>query len=160
MTVNLKGLTLAYDQQTSQLIKGSSRELTLRLPVSRIASGVNFLFGDTTRETDDTGTVKGPFKCLWYDALSARSRSPSGHETVVQRLAGQYQNATAFAELVLKDVLVKTTDIEGDTWFDRSKDILSNGQKYKYVASVRLGLSVGSPVIIMVILEGGRGYAD
>jgi len=160
MTVNLKGLTSAYDKQTAQLIKGSSRELTLRLPVVRTSAGVNVLFGDLNRETDDTGTVKGPFKCLWYDALSARSRSGIGHESVVQRLAGQYQNATAFAELVLKDVLVTTTDIEGDTWFDRAKDVLSSGQKYKYVASVRLGLSVGSPVIIMVILEGGRGYAD
>ena len=97
---------------------------------------------------------------MWYDALTARGTSRSGPEEVMQRLAGQYQSATAFAELQLKDVLVDLTAPVGDTWFDRAKEIIYEGQKFKYLASARLGLSVGAPVILMVVLEGGRGYAD
>ncbi len=162
MAIDLAGLRNIYDAQIKALVAGSSQKITLRLPVARVSSSVNVFLGDTDRETDTSGTVKGPFNCLWYDALSARSRgvSGSGHESVVQELAGQYQSAVAFAELRLADVLVDTSDLVGDTWFDRAQDVLYEGQKFKYAASVRLGLSVGSPVLIMVVLEGGRGYAD
>lgn len=160
MAVDFRGLRKAYDTQVKQLIQGSDQTLTIRLPVLRVSSGQNVLFGNLDRETDDTGTIKGPFSCLWYDALTARGTSRSGPEEVMQRLAGQYQSATAFAELRLKDVLVDLTAPVGDTWFDRAKEIIYEGQKFKYLASARLGLSVGAPVILMVVLEGGRGYAD
>lgn len=160
MAVDFRGLRQAYDTQTKRLIDGSNQTLTIRLPVARVSAGENVLFGNMERETDETGAVKGPFNCLWYDALTARGTSRSGPEEVVHRLAGQYQSATAFAELRLEDVLVDTTASSGDTWFDRARDVIYDGQKFKYLASVRLGLSVGSPVLIMVVLEGGRGYAD
>ena len=160
MAVDFRGLRNAYDVQTKQLINGSNQTLTIRLPVVRISAGQNVLYGDLDRETDETGTVKGPYKCLWYDALTARGTSRSGPESIIHRLAGQYQSATAFAELRLEDVLIDSGVPAGDTWFDRGRDILHDSQKFKYLASVRLGLSVGSPVLIMVVLEGGRGYAD
>jgi len=162
MAISLAGLRNIYDAQVKALIEGSNQQITLRLPVVRVSSNVNRLFGDTDRETDTTGTVKGPFNCLWYDALSATSRSAtgSGHESIIQELAGQYQSAVAFAELRLADVLVSSSDTTGDTWFDRAKDVLYNGQNFKYVASVRLGLSIGAPVLLMIVLEGGRGYDD
>lgn len=160
MAIDFRGLRNVYDTQVKRLINGSNQKLTVRLPVTRVSAGQNVLFGDLNRETDNTGTTKGPFNCLWYDALSARGTSRSGPEDIVQRLAGQYQSATAFAELTLTDVLVDKAILTGDTWFDRAKDIIYEGQKFKYLASVRLGLSVGFPVILMVILEGGRGYVD
>ncbi len=160
MSTNFTGLKRAYDVQTKRLINGSDQTLTIRLPVTRVSAGENVLFGDLDRETDATGTIKGPFKCLWYDALTARGTSSSGPEQITHRLAGQYQSATAFAELRLEDVLVDLASPIKDTWFDRAKDVIYKGQKFKYLASVRLGLSVGSPVLIMVVLEGGRGYAD
>ncbi len=160
MSTNFTGLKRAYDVQTKRLINGSDQTLTIRLPVARVSAGENVLFGNLGRETDDTGIIKGPFKCLWYDALTARGTSRSGPEEITQRLAGQYQSATAFAELRLEDVLVDVDSPTEDTWFDRAKVVIYKGQKFKYLASVRLGLSVGSPVLIMVVLEGGRGYAD
>ena len=160
MAIDFRGLRQAYDTQTKRLINGSNQTLIIRLPVARVSAGQNVLFGNLDRETDETGATKGPYNCLWYDALTARGTSRSGPEEVVHRLAGQYQSATAFAELRLEDVLVDTTALSGDTWFDRAQDVLYDGQKFKYLASVRLGLSVGSPVLIMIVLEGGKGYAD
>jgi hypothetical protein len=160
--INTAGAVTAHKKHVKGLIRGSTQEILVRLPAPVVSSGVNPLFGDFTREDADTGTERGPYKCLWYDALSARSMSSTGagFETTVDRLAGQYREATAFAEMWLEDVLVDPLDISGHTWFDRAQTIVFDNMKYDYLGNVKIGLSTSAPYILLVVLKGGLGYAD
>jgi len=158
--MNVKGAVKAHRTHSKKLIRGSEQELTLLLPVARVSSNVNPLFGDPTRETDDSGSTIGPLKCLWYDALSAKSQSAtgSGFEQSIQNLAGQYRDATAFAELWLEDVLTDPDDANSKTWFDEAKEIIYLGKKFQVLAEIRLGLATTAPYILMIVLKGGAGY--
>ncbi len=162
MAISVKGIVGIHKRHTKDLIKQSEQKITLRFPVTRTSSSVNPLFGDFTRETDTTGITRGPFNCLWYDALSSKSMSSTGagFEQTVERLSGQYRGATSFAELWLEDVLVDPTDVSGKTWFDSAQTVLYSGQKFKVLGEVRLSLSTSAPYILMVVLKGGQGYSE
>jgi hypothetical protein len=159
--INIDGAVNVHKKHVKDLIKGSAQEVTIRLPVDRVSSGVNPYFGDSSRETDDTGDTKGPYKCLWHHALSARSvGSPTGFETTVEVLAGQYRDATAFAEIWLEDVLTDEDDVMSPTWLDKAKDILYLDQKYDLLGESRLGLATAPPYILLVALKGSAGYNE
>jgi len=160
--INYSGAILVHKRHVRDLIRSSDQELTIRLPVARTSSEVNPLFGDMTREANDTGSTIGPFACVWYDALSARSMGASGtgFERTVETLAGQYRNATAFAEIWLDDVLQDTEEPAGRTWFDEAKHIVHLNNKYDFLGEVRLGLATAAPYIMMVVLKGGAGYHE
>jgi hypothetical protein len=160
--IKTSGALRLHKKHTKDLIRNSTQELIVRLPVELVSSNVNVLYGDFERETDSTGTEYGPFPCLWYDALSARSLSSTGtgFEPTVQSLVGQYRDATAFAELWLEDVLVDPKDISGDTWLDRAKEIVNENKRFQLLGNVRLGIATTTPYILMVVLKGGVGYVD
>lgn len=155
----LNGVVQAHKQNLNSLIHGSELFLTVRLMPPRTSAGVNILYGDPTRETSKAGETKGPFKCLWYDALAIIS-GPRGVEPIVQQLAGQFKEADSFAELWLGDVLVDTSDPFGNTWFDKAQAVVFNGKRFDYLGSAKLGLSTTAPYIIMVALKGAAGHVD
>ena len=160
--VNVTGAVNAHKRHVKSLIYSSTEEVIVRLPVDLVDSGVNPLYGDFNRETDATGTERGPFKCLWYDALSAKSMSStgSGFETVIQGMAGQYESATAFIEIWLDDVLVDISERSGATWLSRAAHIIYDKHRFEYLGDVRIGLSTTSPYILMAALKGGVGYDE
>ena len=88
------------------------------------------------------------------------SSTGTGFEQTVDRLAGQYRDATAFAELWLEDVLVDPKDISGDTWLDRAKELINDDKRFQLLGNVRLGIATTNPYILMVVLKGGVGYAE
>lgn len=157
MTLDVGGAVAAHKKFSKELIRGSDQELLIRLPEPRITSGVNPLFGSSDREVGKTGDTKGPFKCIWFDALSARGTSSTGHEFGVERLMGQFREATAFAEVWLEDVLEDLADNAGATWFDKSQDVIYQGKSYEHIGEVRTGLATSAPYILMVVLKGGLG---
>ena len=160
--IQTSGALSLHRKHTRDLIRHSGQEVLVRLPVDRVAVGVNPLYGDFDRETDSTGDTVGPFKCLWYDALSSRSMSSTGtgFEQAVSALAGDYRDATAFAEFWIDDVLVDPTDISGHTWLDRAKELVNDNKRFQLLGNVRLGLATTTPYILMVVLRGGVGYAE
>lgn len=154
--INVKGAVEVHKNHCFDLIRSSEQELTLILPISRTASNVNPLFGDFSRESDYTGTEKGPYKCIWHDALSARSVGPgTGYEPTRELVMGQYRNATAFAELWLEDVLQDISEPSGKTWFDEAKTVLYSGKYFQSLGEVRVGLATAAPYILLVVLKGG-----
>lgn len=155
----LNGIVNAHKRSLEKLIHGSELSLTIRLMPPRITSGVNLLYGDPTRESSKLGQVKGPYKCLWYDAINVGS-SDRGIESTVERLAGQYREADSFAELWLADVLVSVTDVFGLTWLEKSQAIIFNGKRFEYLGSAKLGLATVAPYIIIVALKGAAGNVD
>jgi hypothetical protein len=86
--------------------------------------------------------------------------SGTGFERTVEALAGQYRNATTFAEVWLEDVLQDTEDPAGRTWFDEAKHIVYLGKKYDFLGEVRLGLATAAPYILMIVMKGGAGYHE
>ena len=160
--IKTSGALRLHKKHTKDLIRNSDQEVLIRLPVDRVSASVNPLYGDFDRETDSTGTEYGPFPCLWYDALSARSMSSTGtgFEQTIDRMAGQYRDATAFAELWLEDVLVDPKDVSGDTWLDRAKELVNDNKRFQLLGNVRLGIATTNPYILMVVLKGGVGYAE
>lgn len=139
----------------------SEVSLIVQLPVPPQTSNVNPLFGDMNREVSQAGETKGPYSCLWYDAYSARSMSrgeTGGIERIVESSAGQFRDATAFAEVWLQDILLDQNNPAGQTWFDKALFVICQGKKYKVLGYVKLGLSVSTPYSAVVGLKGGLGY--
>lgn len=139
----------------------SEVELTVVLPVPKVSTSVNPLFGDMNRATNVAGEVKGPYSCLWYDAYSARTmgkNDSSGIETVIESTPGQFRDATAFAEVWLQEVLLDQNNPAGQTWFDKALFIECQGKKYNLLGYVKLGLSVSTPYSAVVGLKGMLGY--
>lgn len=155
----LNGAIQAHKRSLDSLIHGSELFLTIRLMPPRVTSGVNILYGDATRETSKAGEIKGPFKCLWYDALSV-AIGGRGIETTVDKLAGQYKEADSFAELWLSDVLTDQADPFGVTWFDKAQAVVFNGKRFDYLGNAKLGLSTTAPYVIMIALKGAAGHVD
>jgi hypothetical protein len=156
----LNGIVNVHKRSLESLIHGSELFLTIRLMPPRVTAGVNLLYGDSSRESSKLGETKGPYKCLWYDALSARSFSDSGIETTIEKLAGQYKEADSFAELWLQDILVTPDDYFGETWFDKAQIVVFNNKRFKYLGAAKLGLAITAPYIVMVALKGSVGYVD
>lgn len=159
----LTGTVNMHKRSLHRLINLSDVTLQIRLPVTNVAGTVNPLFGDLSRENNKTGDTVGPFNCLWYDAISAKSMGTGdtiGIEKVIEASPGQFREATAFAELWLQDVLIDQNDPLGPTWFDRALNVISLNRKYKVLGYAKLGLSVSVPYSLMVALKGGLGYDD
>ena len=154
--MHLNGIINAHKRSLKQLIHESELELSIRLMVPRVTTGVNILYGDPSRETSKAGPIKGPYKCLWYDALSI-GLSSRGMEPAVAQLVGHYREADSFAELWLDDVLVNKNDIFGLTWFDKAQVVLFNGKVFDFLGAASLGLATTAPYIIMVALKGAVG---
>lgn len=151
-----------HKRQAKLLIRASDLTAVVRLPVAKTTSG-NPLFGDFSRETSTAGVEKGPFQCLWYDALTAKSmgkQDSKGVERIVENSPGQFREATAFAEFWLEDVLVDPSNPGGQTWFDQSQHVVVGGQRYKFLGYAKLGLSVSEPYLLMVGLKGGVGFDE
>lgn len=151
-----------HKQQIKRLIYSSDVSLIVKLPVPTSSTG-NPLFGDMTREGNEAGVEKGPFYCLWYDALSAKTLAESdsrGMEQIVLQSTGQFKEATSFAELWLDDLLINKADPAGQTWIDKAQYVASQGQKYSVLGYAKLGLSTSSPYILIVALKGGLGYVE
>lgn len=155
----LNGAINAHKRSLEKLIHGSELSLTIRLMPPRTTVGVNLLYGDPNRETSKLGEVKGPYKCLWYDALSI-STSDRGIETTVDKLAGQYKEADSFAELWLSDVLVSPNEPFGLTWFEKAQAVIFNGHRFDYLGAAKLGLSTTAPYVIMIALKGAASHVD
>lgn len=158
--IRLDNAVKQHKRLTEQLIKQSSLSLTIKLPAPKVTGTVNPLYGDMTRERSKAGETKGPYKCLWYDALTATSTSSSGVETTIETLAGQFVEATAFAEVWLNDVLVDPSNTSGKTWFEEGMYVIFNGQRYKYLGCAKLGLATSAPYFLMIALKGGAAYDD
>jgi hypothetical protein len=158
--MNLAGAVASHKKLIYNLMNQSEQELTIRLPVARVSSGVNPLFGDSTRETDKTGTELGPIKCIWYDALSARSTGITGYSMLNELVTGQYKSATAFAEVWLDDVLIDPANPKGKTWIDKAKHIIYLDNIYEPIGEIRLGLATAAPYILMIVLKGAAGYDE
>ena len=159
----LKKAVEVHKRQIKRLIYSSDISLIVRLPVPPVSTGVNPLYGDFSRETQDTGIEKGPYPCLWYDAFAAKALSESdsrGMEQMVMQSVGQFKEATSFAELWLEDVLIDKFDPSGQTWVDKAKYVGSQGQKYQVLGYAKLGLSTTSPYILIVALKGAVGYDE
>jgi len=154
------GLVELHRKKIKNLIHSSDVEALIRLAVPKIAVNTNPLFGDFTRETSIAGETKGPYKCLYHDALSARSISRAATEVIKNVTIGQYQEATSFLEIWLEDVLVDSYDISGLTWFDRADSVIIRNNRYNVLGSGRHGLSVADPYILLVALRGGVGVND
>jgi len=160
--MNLSGAVNLHKKQAKALIRSSEQTVSLRLPVDRVSVSVNPLYGEFDRETDATGAEKGPYRCLWHDALSVRAMSQgmsTGINLVVTEAAGQYSEATAFAEVWLEDVLIDVTKPNGETWFDRAKEALHDESAYQVLGVLRTGLATVSPYLALVALKGSTGYA-
>lgn len=143
------------------LIRSSSRSLTFRFAAPRVQTGVNPVFGDPNRETSKAGETKGPFPCLWYDSLTAKSFGPTGLEPMISKLAGQFEDATEFCEVILDDVLEDVNNPSGLTWFDRAQYIIADhGKRFKYLGGIRIGLSVAHASIYFAALRGATGFDD
>lgn len=158
--MRLAGAVASHKKQTYNLISQSEQELIIRLPVTRVSSGVNPLFGDTTRETNSTGTEIGPIKCIWYDALSSRSTGVTGYNFLSELSQGQYKGASAFAEVWLDDVLLDPAFPKGKTWIDKAKNIIYLDNLYEPIGEIRLGLATAAPYILMIVLKGAAGYDE
>jgi len=83
----------------------------------------------------------------------------TGINLTVTAAAGQYSEATAFAEVWLEDVLIDVTQPNGETWFDRAKEVLHDGSAYQVLGVLRTGLATVSPYLALVALKGSTGYA-
>lgn len=154
-TVNL------HKQSLRKLINMSEVQLIIQLPVPPETSAVNPLFGNMTAENSQVGETRGPYRCLWYDAYSARTMGrgeTSGIERIVESTPGQFREATAFAEVWLQDILLDQSNPAGQTWFDKALFVVCQGKKYKVLGYVKLGLSVSTPYSAVVGLKGGLGY--
>lgn len=156
----VNSLVQLHKQSVKGLIYNSDISLLIRLPAPIVSTGVNVLYGQPQRETLSTGDTKGPFKCLWYDALTAKTKGDNGVETTISQLAGQYREADTFAEVWLQDVLVDTTDPYGLTWFDKARWVIIGNKRYKFLGSAKLGLATSAPYFLMIALQGAVGYAD
>lgn len=160
----MSGLSRTVDmhkRSLKKLINMSEVDLTVQLPAPVQVNNVNPLFGDFNREISQAGETRGPYSCLWYDALSARSISRAetgGIERVVESSAGQFRDATAFAEVWLQDILLDQNNPAGQTWFDKALFVICQGKKYKVLGYVKLGLSISTPYSAVVGLKGGLGY--
>jgi hypothetical protein len=151
-----------HKRQIKTLIRASDVTAVVRLPVVQTPTG-NPLFGELSREGNTGGLEKGPYRCLWYDALTAKSmgkQDSKGVETIVENSPGQFREATAFAEFWLEDVLIDGSDAGGQTWFDKAMHVVVGNQRYKFLGYAKLGLSVGAPYLLMVGLKGGLGYDE
>lgn len=161
-----QGIVNVHKRALSTLIKNSNVQITLRLAAPVTSVGVNPLFGDFNRELAKTGETKGPYNCLWYDALTLSRRSQLGMfrgksmESTVEQLAGQYREADFFAELVLQDVLINQNDPHGLTWFDRAQWVINSGKRYKFLGAVKFSLSNSAPYAIVCALKGSVDYVD
>lgn len=157
--MHANGIVNAHKRSLDNLIHGSELSLTVRLMPPRDTTGVNLLYGNPSRETSKLGETKGPFKCLWYDALTI-ALSVRGMEATVSQIAGQYREADAYAELWLNDVLIDQSNIFGLTWFEKAQAVICNGQRFDYLGGAKLGLATTAPYIIMVALKGSAGHVD
>lgn len=159
--IKTTGAVALHKRHCKDLIRNSEQEAYVRLPVDRVSSAVNPLFGDLTRENDVSGETVGPFKCIWYDAFSAKSlNQTTGLEAERNLLMGQYKTATAFAEFWLDDVLIDQGEPLGKTWFSKAKHIVFLNQLYEPLGEARLGLATVAPYILMIVLKGGTGYDE
>lgn len=149
-----------HRSRIKQLIHSSDVECVIRLAAPKVTTNTNPLFGDFSRETSQAGETKGPFKCLYHDAFSARSISRSGSEVIKAVSIGQYQEATSFLEIWLEDVLEDPYDISGLTWFDRADSVVIRNNRFNVLGSSKHGLSVADPYILLVALKGGIGIND
>jgi hypothetical protein len=160
------GVVRLHKRALSQLIENSAVQITLRFAAPIAQTGVNPYFGDFSRETAKTGETIGPFKCLWYDALTLSRRSQmsmfrgKGMETTIEQLAGQYREADFFAELFLTDILVNQNDPFGLTYFDQCQWVINSGKRFKYLGSVKFGLANAVPYAIVCALKGATDYVD
>ena len=160
--MNYNKIVDVHKRQSKNLIRSSNLSAVVRLPVTQTSSG-NPLFGDFSRETSTAGVEKGPFQCLWYDALTAKSmgkQDSKGVEKIVENSPGQFREATAFAEFWLEDVLIDPSDAGGQTWFDKSQNVVVGQQRFKFLGYAKLGLSVEAPYLLMVGLKGSLGYDE
>jgi len=160
------GIVKIHKRALATLIENSGVQVTLRLAAPVVHTGVNPLFGDFNRETAKTGETKGPYNCLWYDALTLNRRSQTGMfrgkgmESTIDQLAGQYREADFFAELVLQDVLVDQNNPNGLTWFDKAQWVINEGNRYKFLGAVKFSLSTAQPYAIVCALKGAVNYTD
>lgn len=148
------------------LIQNSNVELTLRDAAPVVSTGVNPYYGSLSRETSKLGAEHGPFRCLWYDALTLTRGSQTGMfrgnglGSTIEQLAGQYREADSFAELSLAELLIDENDPYGLTMFDRCQWVINETKRYKYLGSVRFGLAVVAPYAIVVALKGSVGLTE
>ena len=160
------GIVKLHKRALAMVIENSNVEITLRLAAPVVTTGVNPLYGDFGRELAKTGTTLGPYKCLWYDALTLNRRSQmamfrgKGMESTIEQLEGQYREADFFAELVLGEVLVDQNDTNGLTWFDKCQWVINRGNRYKFLGAVRFSLATADPYAIVVALKGAANYID
>ena len=159
---NLTRLVEMHKRAIKSVIEQSDVQVTVRLPVAITAGSVNPFFGDPARENNITGKEIGPFNCLWYDAFSVRSSSPSGGsiERMVEQSAGQFREADAFIQVWLEDVITDPNDIYSLTYFDQALHVIVLNKRYKILGLAKTGLSTSSPYILTVALRGGLGYED
>lgn len=157
-------LATLHKKSVINLINGSNNSIVLRYAATRVSAGVNPVFGDMTRETSMSGITQGPFPCLWYDALAAKSFSSTSNESIIQKLAGQYEEATVFVEVVLDSILEDPTNPFGFTFFDRCQYVIlqtnvpSQNNKFKFLGGMKLGLGTAQPYIFMAALKGAVGF--
>lgn len=161
-----QGIVKLHKKALATIIENSDVQITLRLAAPIVQTGVNPLYGDFGRETAKTGDTKGPYNCLWYDALTLNRRSQmamfrgKGMESTIEQLAGQYREADFFAELLLQDVLVDQNDPNGLTWFDKTQWVINHGNRYKFLGAVRFSLATSQPYAIVCALKGATNYTD
>lgn len=163
MAFNFQGTAAIHKNLSQALIASSSETLVVRMPVARISTGVNPFLGDTSRETVHSGVESSDIQCLWMDAisrLSLQSTNSQGIELAIQAMAGQYQDATSFAEVWLEDILNDTSDPYGTTLLDSAKEVVYRNQRYQVLGYARIGLPITAPYLAVIALKGGKGDND
>lgn len=161
-----QGIVHLHKRALETVIANSEVQVTLRL-AAPITQGVgNPLFGEFGRENAKTGETKGPYNCLWYDALTLNRRSQigmfrgKGMESTIEQLAGQYREADFFAELILREVLIDQNNPNGLTWFDKAQWVINDGNRYKFLGAVKFSLATSQPYAIVCALKGAVNYTD
>ena len=147
----LKGAVARHKKIARELINSSEKTATIVTvaEVQLIASGAP-MFGRFNSGYEKQYTSFGPFNCVWLDADSARLADRSREAAVI----GRYPTAEIVAKFWLDDVSVTADDPYGETYFDRSDHVVSNGKKYRVLGYDRYGLGVSEPYMISVLLEG------
>lgn len=159
---NLARLVGMHKQVIKALIDQSDVQVSIRLPIAQLPGATNPFFGNPARENNITGQTLGPFNCLWYDAFSVRSSSPSGGsiERMMEQSPGQFREADAFIQVWLEDVLTDPSNVYSLTYFDQALHIIIFKQRYKVLGVAKTSLSTSAPYILTVALRGGLGYED
>jgi hypothetical protein len=131
------------------LINASAETLVIKVRATKPPNSGATMFSDMASPAVGKDS-KGPYKCLWHDSITALT---SGNMQLIQ-LAGRFPRATAFATLILDDVLITAGETHQETWVDYATEIEHRGQKYEVLASDRHGMASIAPYILTVVLAG------